>query len=90
MSSTSFEFKTQTGDTLWLKAVPEPVARLGHKAQDACRGCVGDDRACVTAFDGLHCAGRKNCVDDHIIFVPADQATEDKVALMKIKLRLKR
>jgi len=88
MSNASFEFKAQTGDVLWLKAVPEPAVR--HKVQDACQGCVGVDNLCVTAFPGLQRAGRKNCVDDHIIFVPADQTTKDKVALTKIKLRLKR
>lgn len=84
MSNASFGFKAQTGDVFWLKAVPEPVA------QNACQGCIGADDLCVTAFRGLQRAGRRSCVDDHIIFAPADQATKDKVALIKIKLRLKR
>lgn len=30
MSNASFEFKAQTGDVLWLKAVPEPPIRPEH------------------------------------------------------------
>ena len=93
MTTKTFTFMTACGEPLLLKSVPEP--KFGY----TCSGCIGDlclsnsDRPACTSGEvltGLSQNEHASCISDRVIFVTADQATADKLVLLKIKQRMSR